>query len=73
MTLRCGVSVPAPSALVCQTIGGIDWIILEQEKLVQQMITYGRDPAVQVVSLRAEAARADRSPLQAMIGAGNPG
>jgi len=50
--LRCGVAVPAPTDLVCQTIYGIDWIIFAQEKDVQQMVTYGRDPAIQVVISR---------------------
>lgn len=52
VVLRCGVAVPAPSALVCQTIGGVDWLVLDQEEERQRLVTYGRDPAVEVIIKR---------------------
>lgn len=48
VVLRCGVEPPAPSALVCTTLGGVDWLVLEQEDKRQRLVTYGRDPAVEV-------------------------
>lgn len=48
VVLRCGVDVPAPSQLVCQSIGGVDWLVLAQEDERQRLVTYGRDPAVEV-------------------------
>lgn len=48
VVLKCGVDVPAPSDLVCQTIGGVDWLVLAQEDERQRLVTYGRDPAVEI-------------------------
>lgn len=47
--LRCGVTVPAPTAeLQCVSISGIDWLVDASETPYLRMTTYGRDPAVQV-------------------------
>lgn len=46
--LRCGVAPPAPSDLVCTTIGGVDWLVLAQEDERQRLVTYGREPAIEV-------------------------
>lgn len=54
VALRCGVDPPAPTALVCTTLGGVDWLVLEQEDARQRLVTYGRDPAVEVTILRGE-------------------
>lgn len=54
VVLRCGVEPPAPSALVCTTLGGVDWLVLEQEEERQRLVTYGRDPAVEVNIRRGE-------------------
>ena len=54
VVLRCGVDVPAPSALVCTTLGGVDWLVLEQEDTRQRLVTYGRDPAVEINIRRGE-------------------
>ncbi|MFD8767866.1 MULTISPECIES: DUF3515 domain-containing protein [Microbacterium] len=54
VVLRCGVEPPAPSALVCTTIGGVDWLVLEQEEERQRLVTFGRDPAVEVTIKRGE-------------------
>ena len=54
VVLRCGVEPPAPSALVCTTLGGVDWLVLEQEEERQRLVTYGRDPAIEVNIRRGE-------------------
>lgn len=55
VVLRCGVDVPAPSDLVCQTFSGVDWLVLDQEDERQRLVTYGRDPAIEVIIRRGEA------------------
>jgi hypothetical protein len=48
--LTCGVPVPGPSTLRCQSVEGVDWLIddsREAEDLFT-FTTYGRDPAVSV-------------------------
>jgi hypothetical protein len=52
VVLRCGVDVPAPSDLVCQTSGGVDWLVLAQEDERQRLVSYGRDPAIEVIIKR---------------------
>lgn len=52
--LRCGVAPPAPSDLVCTTIGGVDWLVLDAEDERQRLITYGREPAIEVSIKRGE-------------------
>ncbi len=54
VVLRCGVEPPAPSALVCTTLGGVDWLVLEQEEERQRLVTFGRDPAIEVSIRRGE-------------------
>ncbi|WP_194764129.1 DUF3515 family protein [Microbacterium sp. UFMG61] len=54
VVLRCGVEPPAPSTEVCTTIGSIDWLVLDQEEERQRLVTYGRDPAVEVIIRRGE-------------------
>lgn len=54
VVLRCGVEPPAPSELVCTTIGGVDWLVLDQEEERQRLVTYGRDPAIEVNIRRGE-------------------
>lgn len=54
IALRCGVEPPAPSALVCTTLGSVDWLVLEQEDDRQRLVTYGRDPAIEVTIKRGE-------------------
>lgn len=54
VVLRCGVEPPAPSDLVCTTLGGVDWLVLEQEEERQRLITYGREPAIEVIIRRGE-------------------
>lgn len=54
VVLRCGVEPPAPSTEVCTTIGSVDWLVLDQEEERQRLVTYGRDPAVEVIIRRGE-------------------
>lgn len=54
VVLRCGVEPPAPSQLVCTTIGGVDWLVLDQEEERQRLVTYGREPAVELNIRRGE-------------------
>ncbi len=54
IVLRCGIEPPGPSTLPCHTYSGVDWLALEQEEDRQQLITYGRDPAVQLIIPRGE-------------------
>lgn len=52
IVLRCGVAPPAPSDLVCTTIGNVDWLVLEQEDERQRLVSYGRDPAIELIIKR---------------------
>ena len=54
VVLRCGVEPPAPSALVCTTLGGVDWLVLDQEETRQRLVTYGREPAIEINIRRGE-------------------
>lgn len=47
--LRCGVAVPGPSALLCVTLEGIDWLRDDSAAPNYVFTTYGRDPAVEVI------------------------
>lgn len=46
--LACGVTVPGPSTLECQTVEGVDWLIDDSEAPRYRFTTYGRAPAVEV-------------------------
>ncbi|WP_217183744.1 DUF3515 family protein [Streptomyces sp. AC495_CC817] len=52
VVLRCGVPVPAPSTDECTTISGVDWLVLAQEEDRQRLVTYGRDPAIEIIIQR---------------------
>jgi hypothetical protein len=47
--LHCGVAVPGPSTLLCVTVSGIDWLYDPSGAPNYVFITFGRDPATQVV------------------------
>jgi uncharacterized protein YceK len=52
VTLTCGVANPALSTATCLTIGGVDWLVDQEEidgATRSVATTYGRDPATQVV------------------------
>lgn len=47
--LTCGVDVPGPTELTCQTVEGVDWIVDEsQAPDFYTFTTFGRTPAVEV-------------------------
>ena len=55
--LRCGVPVPDPtSTLRCYTADGIDWLLDESDSPNLVYITYGREPAVEVIVNQDDAA-----------------
>jgi hypothetical protein len=47
--LRCGVTVPGPSTLVCVTVRGVDWLYDPSGAPNYTFTTFGRDPATQVI------------------------
>lgn len=61
--LKCGVSIPGPSALPCFTIKGVDWLRDSSDAPNYVFTTYGRDPAVQVI---IDGDRASSSVLSAL-------
>lgn len=46
--LTCGVDVPGPSTLPCETAGGVDWLIDASQAPNYRFTTYGRTPALEV-------------------------
>ncbi|MFJ4969477.1 DUF3515 family protein [Streptomyces sp. NPDC088755] len=51
VVLRCGVELPAPTIDPCATVDGVDWVFREDRSKDggKVVVTYGRDPAVEVV------------------------
>ncbi|WP_022872270.1 DUF3515 family protein [Nesterenkonia alba] len=54
VVLRCGVEPPGPSPELCVSAGEIDWMTIELEDDdadtdIWQLVSYGREPAVEVV------------------------
>ena len=48
--VRCGVEPPGPSPEHCVAADGVDWLALEQEgSATWQLVSYGREPAVEVL------------------------
>ncbi|MFD7663806.1 DUF3515 domain-containing protein [Streptomyces sp. NPDC059788] len=50
VVLRCGMTPPRPTTAPCFTISGVDWVLTDgtAEDGSKTLITYGRDPAVEV-------------------------
>jgi len=48
--LTCGVEIPGPSPLRCETVEGVDWLVDESraDEDLYTFTTFGRDPAVSV-------------------------
>lgn len=48
--LTCGVDVPGPSTLRCETVEGVDWLVDESraDDDLYTFTTFGREPAVSV-------------------------
>jgi hypothetical protein len=72
IVLRCGVEPPAPSDLVCTTIGTVDWLVLDQEADRQRLVTYGREPALEVI-IRREAEVDFRTVVEKLSASVQPG
>lgn len=50
VVLRCGVELPAPTTDPCASVNDVDWVIREStETDVWTAVTYGRNPAVEVL------------------------
>lgn len=47
--LRCGVTVPGPSTLLCATVRGVDWLRDDSGAPNYVFTTFGRDPATEVI------------------------
>ncbi|MFJ2818246.1 DUF3515 family protein [Streptomyces sp. NPDC087294] len=50
VVLRCGLQPPAPTTDLCVTVNSVDWVYRQSESRDGRkvIITYGRDPAVEV-------------------------
>lgn len=46
--LRCGVPVPGPTTQRCVTVNGVDWVAIQEGK-TWRLITYGREPAIELL------------------------
>lgn len=46
--LTCGIEPPGPSALPCQEVGGVDWLVDDSRAPQFRFTTYGREPALEV-------------------------
>ncbi|MEY4477628.1 MAG: hypothetical protein RJA31_1132 [Actinomycetota bacterium] len=47
--LRCGLPETGPSELPCFTVNGIDWLRDDTDAPVYRFITFGRNPATELV------------------------
>ncbi|WP_405375780.1 MULTISPECIES: DUF3515 family protein [unclassified Microbacterium] len=48
--MTCGVVPPGPTEAQCITVGGVDWIVDDSKAPTYRVVTYGRVPAVEVIS-----------------------
>jgi hypothetical protein len=47
--VRCGLPLPAPNTLPCVTLEGIDWLRDDKDAPRFRFITYGLEPATEVI------------------------
>jgi hypothetical protein len=47
--LRCGLPETGPSELPCFTVNGIDWLRDDTDAPIYRFITFGRNPATELV------------------------
>lgn len=47
--VRCGLPLPAPNPLPCFTVDGIDWLRDDTDSPRFRFLTYGLDPATEVI------------------------
>lgn len=45
----CGLALPAPSQMMCQTVAGNDWLVDDSKAPQWRFVSYNRDPAVEVL------------------------
>ena len=50
VVFACGVTPPGPTEAQCITAGGMDWIVDDSEAPVYRITSYGRVPAVEVIT-----------------------
>ncbi len=68
--LRCGVTVPAPTAeLQCVSLEGVDWLVDASDTPYLRLTTYGRDPAVQLYIDTETVSSNDVISSRALVGA----
>lgn len=53
VVLACGLEELAPTTLQCVRVGGVDWVVNDEDFPRQKLATYGRNPAV-IVSVDTE-------------------
>lgn len=56
--LRCGMPKPAPTTDPCVVVDEVDWISARADEGTWRFITYGREPAVEVLVSQTEMAGA---------------
>ena len=49
LIVRCGLPRPGPSTLPCATVDGVDWLIDDSDDPRYVFISYGLDPATEVI------------------------
>ncbi|WP_343947396.1 DUF3515 family protein [Nesterenkonia sandarakina] len=49
VVMRCGVVPPGPTPEHCVAADGVDWLALEEDEQTWRLVSYGRDPAVEVL------------------------
>lgn len=47
--LRCGLPEVSASSLTCVTAGGVDWLVDDSQSPSFRFITFGRNPATEVI------------------------
>ena len=47
--LRCGLPLVEASTLKCLTVGGVDWLVDDTASPSYRFITFGRNPATEVI------------------------
>lgn len=49
VVIRCGVEPPGPSPEHCVSADGVDWLAIEEDPPNWRLLSYGREPAVEVL------------------------
>lgn len=47
--VRCGLDRPGPSAAPCVSVDGVDWLINDSDQPRYTFLSYGLDPATEVI------------------------